>query len=437
MVKNMFMFQPEIWGGIECTINRVNDKFFDQLEFANHYARRSDIDLIASSGIKSLRFPVLWEKHQPNLRDQICWDWAESSLKKIKELNITPIIGLLHHGSGPAFTDLLDPDFPNLFADYAYQVAKKFPFIEYYMPINEPLTTARFSGLYGYWYPHKKNSYLFARILLNQLKAIVLAMKKIRLVNKNAKLIQTEDLGKTYSTPALQYQADFENIRRWLTYDLLFGEINTLHPMYQYFIYLGFTPKELSFFINDPCPPDIVGVNYYITSERFLDDRIEIYPSTAPGGNGKHRYVDVEAIRVPHEFNSGLELLLSECWERYKTEIALTEIHLNCHSEQQLCWFNQAFNTCVQLKQQGVNIKAITAWALLGAFGWSKLMTAGKGEYESGVFDIASGKPTPTSLYHLIKSYNHPEEKKFLIEDGVGWWQMDSRFYKNLLLATE
>src|SRR5678816_2846854 len=95
MVKNMFMFQPEIWGGIECTINRVNDKFFDQLEFANHYARRSDIDLIASSGIKSLRFPVLWEKHQPNLRDQICWDWAESSLKKIKELNITPIIGLL------------------------------------------------------------------------------------------------------------------------------------------------------------------------------------------------------------------------------------------------------------------------------------------------------------------------------------------------------
>ena len=62
----------------------------------------------------------------------------------------------MHHGSGPAYTDLKDPDFPNKLAKYAKAVAKKFPWLEYYTPVNEPLTTARFSGLYGLWYPHCK-----------------------------------------------------------------------------------------------------------------------------------------------------------------------------------------------------------------------------------------------------------------------------------------
>src|SRR5436853_4619131 len=257
MVKNIFMFQPEIWGGIECTINRVNNNFFDQLEFSGHYDRLSDIDIIASCGIKTLRIPIIWEKHQPFLNSEISWDWAKKLLNKIQDRGITPIVGLLHHGSGPAFTDLSDPNFPELFAEYAYKVAERFPFVEYYTPINEPLTTARFSGLYGHWYPHKKESYEFAKMLLNQLKGIVLAMKKIRMINKNAKLVQTEDLGKTYSTPALKYQADFENIRRWVTYDLLFGKVNDQHPIYQYFLFLGIDEKDLSFFIDDPCPPHI------------------------------------------------------------------------------------------------------------------------------------------------------------------------------------
>ena len=35
-------------------------------------------------------------------------------------------------------------------------------------PVNEPLTTARFSGLYGIWYPHASNEGAFWRALANQ-----------------------------------------------------------------------------------------------------------------------------------------------------------------------------------------------------------------------------------------------------------------------------
>src|ERR1700759_5675464 len=103
--------KPEVWGGIECTINRVGDSYYDQLEKSGHYYRDMDIKDIAQLGITSLRYPVLWERHCKNEEDIIDWDWTEQKLNEIKAYNIKPVVGLLHHGSGPAFTNLEDPLF--------------------------------------------------------------------------------------------------------------------------------------------------------------------------------------------------------------------------------------------------------------------------------------------------------------------------------------
>src|SRR5215211_7891412 len=219
----------DLWGGIECTINRIQNVYHDQLHYSKHYMRENDIDEIADLGIKTIRYPLLWEYHQPALGEEINWSWAERQLNTLRKKGITPIAGLLHHGSGPNYTSLLSDNFASGLADYASRVAAKFPWIEYYTPINEPLTTARFSGLYGLWYPHHKNDISFAKMLINQLKGVVLSMGAIRKINPDAKLVQTEDLGKTYSTPRLQFQANFENERRWLTFDLLCGRANADH----------------------------------------------------------------------------------------------------------------------------------------------------------------------------------------------------------------
>ena len=82
--------------------------------------------------------------------------------------------------------------------------------------MNEPLTTARFSGLYGLWYPHGRDDSIFVEALLNQCQGVVLAMRAIRQVNPQAKLVQTDDLGKSYSTAQMSGLADFYNARRWL-----------------------------------------------------------------------------------------------------------------------------------------------------------------------------------------------------------------------------
>jgi dTDP-4-dehydrorhamnose reductase len=265
-------------------------------------------------------------------------------------------------------------------------------------------------------------------MLLNQMKAVVLSMKAIKKINPGAKLVQTEDLGKTFSAPSLQYQANIENERRWLTNDLLCGMIKPGHAMWDYFMRLGISEASLNFFIDNTCPPDIIGFNYYITSERYLDDNIKNYPSITHGGNELQVYADVEAVRVPHGKPSGLSVLLKEAWERYKLPMAITEVHLNCGREDQKRWFKEVWDTCLKAVEEGIDIRAITAWSLFGAFGWDKLLTSKSMNYEPGVFDLRSGTPRPTALASLIKSLISSQEYEHPLLEEKGWWHRDIRF---------
>ncbi len=411
---------PELWGGLECTINRVNDSFRDQLHDTGHYTRPDDIVAFGKLGIRKLRYPVLWEKHQPSEHTSVNWEWATAQLEQIIQAGMDPIVTLLHHGSGPEFTNLLDPDFPEKFALYAGMVARQFPAVHYYTPVNEPLTTARFSGLYGIWYPHYRDELSFVKMLLNELKGIVLSMQAIRAINPQAKLVQTEDLAKTHSTPLLEYQARFENTRRWLTYDLLCGKVDFRHFFWKHFISLGISERELLYFLDNPCPPDLMGFNYYVTSERYLDENFGNYPPSTIGGNGKQIYADVESVRTIG--NEGIGRLLKEAWQRYQIPMAITECHLSCTREEQLRWYDETWNKACQLIKEGVEIKAITAWALLGAYDWNSLLSNHSGHYESGAFDVRNGNRRATALTKLMSSlattgkYDHPLLKL------NGWW---------------
>jgi dTDP-4-dehydrorhamnose reductase len=306
-------------------------------------------------------------------------------------------------------------------------VAEQFPWIGYYTPVNEPLTTARFSGLYGLWYPHQRSAKSSAQMLLNQLKGIVLSMKQIRKINQHAQLVQTEDLGKTYSTPKLKYQADFENERRWLTYDILCGRFTKGHKLWNFFKGLGVSNDDLQFFIDNPCVPDVFGFNHYLTSERYLDERLALYPQHTYGGNGRHRYADVEAVRVELEEETGLGILLKEAWNRYQKPLAITEVHLHSHREEQLRWFKHVWETASKLQTDGIEIKAITSWAVLGSYGWNKLLTQCGGDYEPGAFDLRNGHLRPTALAHFIKAINETAQCRHPLSIEKGWWQRSSR----------
>ncbi|MBD0273637.1 MAG: hypothetical protein ICV73_17130, partial [Acetobacteraceae bacterium] len=104
----------ELWGGIECTVLRVGDTWRDQLREAGHYTRIGDLDAVAELGLHKLRYPVLWEHVAPERPGECDWRWHDERLGRLHELGVTPIAGLVHHGGGPHYTDLLDPNFPGL-----------------------------------------------------------------------------------------------------------------------------------------------------------------------------------------------------------------------------------------------------------------------------------------------------------------------------------
>jgi dTDP-4-dehydrorhamnose reductase len=261
------------------------------------------------------------------------------------------------------------------------------------------------------------------RALVNQCRGVALAMRAVREINPAARLVQTDDLGKTYSTRKLRYQAELENERRWLSFDLLTGRVTRGHPLWTYFTDAGIAESELDWFAENPCPPDIVGINHYLTSERFLDERLERYPVCTHGGNGKDRYADVEAVRVRAEGLAGHRTLLRETWERYGLPVAVTEVHLGCTREEQLRWFRQTWEACRELSDEGVDLRAVTAWSLLGAYDWNKLLTCSAGHYEPGVFDVSGPHRRPTAIAKLIRELARGGEFTHPAAEGPGWWE--------------
>ena len=145
---------------------------------------------------------------------------------------------------------------------------------------------------------HRRSDPAFVLALLSQLHAVRLAMQAIRAVVPAAQLVQTDDVGYVSSTRRLRYQADFENERRWLSFDLLAGRVTAHHPLWAYLRHHGATEAELMAFVEAPCPADIIGINAYVTSERFLDHRLRRYPAELRSGNGREAYADIDAERV-------------------------------------------------------------------------------------------------------------------------------------------
>jgi dTDP-4-dehydrorhamnose reductase len=417
----------EMWAGVEGTVNRVGDEYFDQLERNGHATRLDDLDLFAQLGISAIRYPILWERTAPNGPEHADWSWADERLERMRELGIRPIVGLVHHGSGPRHTSLIDPGFAEGLAEFAHAVAERYPWVENYTPVNEPGTTARFSGLYGHWYPHGRDNLTFMRALLTQCRATALSMRAIREGNPTAQLVQTEDMGKTFSTPLLAYQAELENERRWLSFDLLCGRVNRDHPLWRYLLASGISEAEFEVFLDNPCPPDVIGINHYVTTDRFLDERLEHYPSWSHGGNGRHKYADVEAVRARAEGLAEPQLLLKEAWERYGIPIAITEAHLGSTREEQLRWLKEKWDAAQNLRDEGVDIRALTVWSLLGAYDWNTLVTSFQGHYEPGVFDVRSPRPRPTALARMVRDLAHGEIPAHPVLDIPGWWRRPDR----------
>jgi dTDP-4-dehydrorhamnose reductase len=81
----------------------------------------------------------------------------------------------------------------------------------------------------------------------------------------------------------------------------------------------------------------------------------------------------------------------------------------------------------VRLQSEGVDIRAVTAWSLLGATDWNSLLTRQTGFYEPGVFDIRAPRPRPTAMVGLLRDLAITGHCDHPVLDSPGWWSRRDR----------
>src|SRR6187455_262935 len=112
-------------------------KRVDEMEKAFHYDNwQRDLDLVKEIGIDYLRYgPPYYKVHlAPGKYD---WDFTDMVFNRMKEMGITPIVDLCHFGVPDWLDNFQNPDFPAHFAEYAGAFAARFPYLQYYTPVNE------------------------------------------------------------------------------------------------------------------------------------------------------------------------------------------------------------------------------------------------------------------------------------------------------------
>lgn len=411
----------EMWGGIECSHVRVGSEIRDQCVETGHRDRPGDLDLVAGTGVRTMRYPVIWGAVAAG--DGLDFAWHDARLAQLRRLGIRPIAGLLHHGWGPGDLHALHPDFVDAFATYAEAVARRYPWIADYTPINEPVTTARFSYLYGHWYPHLRDEAAFLRAVTACARATVEAMRRIRRHRPDARLVQTEDFGRVFAAGGLDDQADHENGRRFLGIDLLTGRVGPDHSFEGRLRAAGVGGDDLARLRDAPCAPDILGLDYYLTSDRFLDPDLGRHPVAAHGGNGRQTYADTAAVHHP-ELRPHLGFLprLRELHDRYTLPLAVTEAHAACTREEQVRWLCAAWSQAQEARSAGIRVASVTSWAMLGAVDWSSLLLRREGRYESGAFSVRDGTPRRTAVGDTVEALCARGDFPHPVAEGAGWW---------------
>jgi dTDP-4-dehydrorhamnose reductase len=407
----------ELWASPEPTFARIDATTVrDQIAETGLDVRPGDAERIAALGVTASRTPVLWERVAPDSPHERDFSEPERRLDALRAAGIEPIVTLLHHGSGPSYTDLLDPAFPLWFAEYAEAAARAFPWVRRWTPINEPLTTARFSTLYGVWYPNMRDDRGFGRAMVNQTLAQQAALRRIRKVIPDAQFILTEDLQRfTAGDDGVADYVAFLRERVYLSAELVAGRVGDAHPLAAFLTgRCGVNELEFAMMQRDAAVPDLLAFNHYPHSERYLFSQDE-----TPG--------DVPAVYVENEPVPAIGPLLRAAAERLRLPLAVGEVHVHAPAPERVRWLAQHAADVESLRVDGVDVRALGVWAAFGMVDWHSLLRRRAQVVEDGIYTFAgpNGTPQPTAVAGAVRELAATGR---IADTGVrGWWERADR----------
>jgi dTDP-4-dehydrorhamnose reductase len=81
------------------------------------------------------------------------------------------------------------------------------------------------------------------------------------------------------------------------------------------------------------------------------------------------------------------------------------------------------------VRGEGVDLRAITIWALFGSVDWRSLITRDDGVYDVGAYDVRSPAPRPTAIARATAAFASSAGFDHPVLDSPGWWRRPQRLY--------
>ena len=350
-----FMFATGVEGSSPVT---TGGRRVDQFEATGHYDRwRQDLDLVVRLGVRHLRWgPAAYRAMAgPGRYD---FDFCDRVLEGMAERGITPILDLLHFGLPDWLGDFQNPEWPAHFADYAHAVARRYPHVRLYTPVNEMFVTAQFSAAFGWWNERLRSDAAFVRNLAHCATASHAAMRAILAHRPDAAFVFSESTEHVHAGhPSAAAEARWLNERRFLPLDLLLGHGSS--PAARDYLHLALSPGEHEAILAEGSALRgrcILGTDYYVTNEHLL----------LPGG----RMVNVEDV-------FGYYSVARQYYDRYRVPLMHTETNRAGGGAGRWMW--KQWMNLLRLRDDGVPVVGFTWFGLTDMTDWDTALRQVRG----------------------------------------------------------
>lgn len=379
-----FMFAT----GIECSYPTINNGKIrrDLLDECGHYDHwKEDLRLVKELGLNVLRYGLPYFAIQKG-ENKYDWDFADEVMHEIKKLKITPILDLMHFGVPDWIGDFQNPELPILFSKFAGAVAKRYPWVKYYTPVNEIYVTAKMSAKERLWNEQLKSNQAFITALKNIVASSILATHQIASNRPDCVIVQSESaeyIHEAYVTKSPEIE--IINKVRFLALDLLYA-----HPpdadVCLFLFDNGMTRDEYNWFMaGEPPGYQVIGNDYYGRNEfiRLSDGR----------------FLNASDVL-------GWYLITRQYYERYKKPVMHTETN-TLDAKEAPVWLWKQWLNILQMRKDGVPVLGFTWYSLIDQIDWDIGLSEKRGKVnECGLYGL-DRKPHPVAEAYkmLLKEF--------------------------------
>ncbi|MEJ7749141.1 MAG: hypothetical protein WKF56_07540 [Candidatus Limnocylindrales bacterium] len=378
--------------GFECST--FPQSGLDELALTQHDRFwASDLLRARDAGCRTIRYGIRWHLVNPHPN---VWDWSslDGPLDLMRELDLEPIVDLFHFGT-PTWLEngVLSTAFPDFQAELCRAFVRRYPWIRWYTPTNEPYIMAQFGGETATWYPFASGSRDFVRALRNVARGLAEGWLEIVRERPDARLM-ISDTGEFWHAEdgAAALRADHMNERRFLMHELYSGRVDGAHALRAWLLDHGLGEADLGWFGDHPVPLDVIGLDHYSHSEHRL--------RTGPDG----ALID-ETCPLPAQLGPGE--LARQYFARLGRPMIFAETGAPGRDQDKIAWLDRLVSQVRAVRSEGVPLIGITWWGLIDQVDWGHGLRRFRYDIDpTGLYrlewrderDRPSGPPSPLTL---------------------------------------